>query len=406
MTAAGLKAVATGQVQTRPRTILDYLDDKRVHAGIAAVAGKFMSADRMLRLCVNAVKKAPKLAECDPQTVLGAMMTSAALGLEPNTVQQQAFLIPYKRRAKVGNNWVDVFDCQFQIGARGFVTLAYRSPHIKSLVAEAIHAGDTFEHQLGSSAFLRYSKALANRGALVGAFSYVGLRDGGESAYVLPLDEIEKIRSKSETYRSLLRAIETAEDAKARARAEQNLAETPWIMWADDMAAKSAIKKHAKQLPIASGDALMAAAEIDNTGDTSVLDLRAMTDPDVARAVVEEGAEPPALQHQPAETIDFGAPDDQGEVVPRGQAGTAATKNAAPPPPAPPAGRAPAQGRGRTTGGAPAFSEAAFEKRLKDCSDRDTLAVLADELRSIEDDDARIRLGAIWEKRDAELAGR
>ena len=88
------------------------------------------------------------------------------------------------------------------------------------------------------------------------------------------------------------------------------------------------------------------------------------------------------------------------------EAGTAATKNAAPPPPAPPAGRAPAQGRGRTTGGAPAFSEAAFEKRLKDCSDRDTLAVLADELRSIEDDDARIRLGAIWEKRDAELAGR
>ena len=98
MTAAGLKAVATGQVQTRPRTILDYLDDKRVHAGIAAVAGKFMSADRMLRLCVNAVKKAPKLAECDPQTVLGAMMTSAALGLEPNTVQQQAFLIPYNTK--------------------------------------------------------------------------------------------------------------------------------------------------------------------------------------------------------------------------------------------------------------------------------------------------------------------
>ena len=399
--AAGLKAVVTGQVQTRPKTILDFLEDKRVHAGIAAVAGKFMSADRMLRLCVNAVKKTPKLIECDPQTVLGAMMTSAALGLEPNTVQQQAFLIPYKRRAKVGNNWVDVFDCQFQIGARGFVTLAYRSPHIKSLTAEAIHEGDTFEHQLGSSAFLRYSKALANRGALIGAFSYVGLRDGGESAFVLPLDEIEKIRGKSETFRSLLRAIEIAEDQKARARAEQNLAETPWIMWADDMAAKSAIKKHAKQLPIASGDALMAAAEIDNTGAASVLDLRAMTDPDVARAVVDEGAEPPAIEHQPGETMEFGGEDPERERVPRSQ--SPAARTAAPPP-------APAQARQaaatRRQAGAPQFDEAAFEKRLRDCKDRDTLAVLGDELRSVENEDARIRLGAIWEKRDAELGTR
>lgn len=401
--AAGLKAVATGQVQTRPKTILDFLEDKRVHAGIAAVAGKFMSPDRMLRLCVNAVKKTPKLIECDPQTVLGAMMTSAALGLEPNTVQQQAFLIPYKRRAKVGNNWVDVFDCQFQIGARGFVTLAYRSPHIKSLTAEAIHEGDTFEHQLGSSAFLRYSKALANRGALIGAFSYVGLREGGESAFVLPLDEIEKIRGKSETFRSLLRAIETAEDQKARARAEQNLAETPWIMWADDMAAKSAIKKHAKQLPIASGDALMAAAEIDNTGDASVLDLRSMADPDVARSVIDEGAEPPAIEHQPAETMDFGGREDaERERVPRGQSPAA---RPAAPPPATPAARTPATPT-RRQAGPPQFDEAAFEKRLRDCKDRDTLAVLGDELRSVENEDARIRLGAIWEKRDADLGTR
>mgnify|MGYP000090093164 CR=1 FL=1 len=139
-----LRAAATGQAPQPPKTIFSYLDDPRVKAGIAAVAGKYLTPERMLRLCVMAVKKTPKLAQCDPQTVLGAMMTSAALGLEPNTVQQQAFLIPYNTRRKVGNEWVDHLECQFQIGYRGFLTLMHRSPLIGSCQAEAIHEADRF----------------------------------------------------------------------------------------------------------------------------------------------------------------------------------------------------------------------------------------------------------------------
>jgi recombination protein RecT len=307
MSSTALKAAATGSVSRPQRTIFDYLDDPRVKAGIAAVAGRYLTADRMLKLCINAVKKTPQLMKCDPQTVLGAMMTSAALGLEPNTIQQQAFLIPYKRRAKIGDSWVDVHECQFQVGARGFVTLAYRSPHIKSLAAEAIHDGDKFEHEIGSSTFLRYAKNLRERGALIGSFSHVLMAEGGESVCILPLDEILKIRSKSETYRALVRGVETAESAKDKARAEEKLAETPWVMWEDDMATKSAIKKHAKLLPIASGDALVAAADIDNRSDVSgnTIDMRAMVDPDAVRSVIGDGMSPPAIEHQPAETFDF-----------------------------------------------------------------------------------------------------
>lgn len=305
MTAEALKAVATGAVKARPKTIFDYLDDPRVKSGLAAVAGKFLSPERMLRLCVNAVKKTPKLLQCDPQTVLGAMMTSAALGLEPNTIQQQAFLIPYKKRAKIGNQWADVFECQFQVGARGFVTLAYRSPRVKSITAEAIHEGDRFEHLLGSESFLRYAKALKDRGELIGAFSHVRMAEGFETACVLPVDELHKIRAKSETYRALVRNAETAENDKERAKAEQQLFETPWVMWEDDMASKSAIKKHAKQLPIASSDALLAAADIDTRGDAATLDLKTMADPDMVRSVVGEGMEAPALEHHEAEPLEM-----------------------------------------------------------------------------------------------------
>src|SRR3546814_531034 len=194
MRASHLSTVTTGGAET-PKTIIGYLrDDPRIEKGIAAVAGKYFTPEKFLSLAVNAVKKTPKLAMCDPQSVLGAFMASAALGLEPNTIQQQAFLIPYKRRANINGEWVDVFDCQFQVGYRGFITLAHRSPEIRSIQAEAIHDGDLFEHMIGTEAFLKYQKTLKDRGDLIGAFSYVRL-DGRSEEHTSGLQSLMRISS-------------------------------------------------------------------------------------------------------------------------------------------------------------------------------------------------------------------
>jgi recombination protein RecT len=391
-----LKAVATGQVARTPRTIFDYLDDKRVRDGLTAVAGKFLTADRMLKLCINAVKKTPLLMKCDPQTVLGAMMTSAALGLEPNTIQQQAFLIPYKKRVKVGNEWIDAYECQFQVGARGFVTLAYRSPYIKSLAAEAIHDGDVFEHELGSETFLRYAKTLRSRGPLIGAFSHVVLKEGGESACVLPLDEILKIRERSETFRALRRAIDTAESAKDKARAEEKFAETPWVMWEDDMATKSAIKKHAKLLPIASSDALLAAADIDNRGEAGgSIDLKALADPDAVRAVVGDGMEAPALEHQEAETPEFPAEQREAEAV--GAAAAPAQQQASAPPPARRASSAPAAKQ--QAGEAKPRDLAHYTQKMENAVDASMGELVLDDAREDLGAEDLGKLNALYEKR-------
>lgn len=305
---------AKRQEKQEPKTIVDLLVDPMTRTRMSVLAGKFLTADRMLRLCVNAIKKTPLLMQCDPQSVLGAMMASAALGLEPNTTQQQAFLIPYKKRAQINGQWVDVYECQFQIGYRGFITLVHRSPRIDSIEAEAIHEGDHFKQMQGSKNFLEYAKALKGRGDLIGAYSLAKLTNGNEIACVLPLDEIHKIRSRSETYNALVRKLEAAENEKERAKASQKLADTPWVLWEDDMAAKSAIKKLCKQLPIAAGDMISAAAELDSANEAGVIDMSVMTDPEVVRAVVEDGIEPPAdteqkdsaapvLENQQAETI-------------------------------------------------------------------------------------------------------
>lgn len=312
-----LRAAATN---TKVKTIFDYLQDPRIQKGLGAVAGKFLTADRMLRLCTNAVRKTPDLAKCDPMSVLGAMMSSCALQLEPNTPQQQAFLIPYKRWRKNGEVWVADVECQFQIGARGFITLAYRSPVIQSIESHAIRVGDHFKHQQGSRSFLEYEVNLESRGALRGAFSYVRLKDGTELSCVLPLDEIMKIRARSETWRKLVENVEKAKPGKDKAEAERKLAETPWVMWEDDMASKSGTKKHAKQLPLAPGDAMTTAADIDDAADAGVIDLAAMANVDQAVAVARGEEDVPrteggAIEHDTSDRSFDGFGQREREAV-------------------------------------------------------------------------------------------
>ncbi len=402
---AATGAGAPDQAARPTRTIFDLLDDKRTQAGLIAVAGKFLNPERMLRLCTNAVRKTPKLAQCEPASVLGAMMASAALGLEPNTVQQQAFLIPYKRRAFVDGRWSDVLECQFQIGYRGFVTLIYRSPLVARLTAGSVRVGDHFAHREGSKSFLEYEIGLDGRGALRAAFSHVEMREGrGESAVVLPADEVMKIRGRSETYRSAVRAIEQAENEKARQKAEAALAESPWILWEDEMATKSAIKRHAKLLPVASSDLLLAAAEIDSSGDAGRLDLRSFTDPDFARSVILDEAPVPTLEHAepppPVSTEAFGQRDrvevpagaDERPDPDAPEAAAGARNGAAEPPkrgrgasgsaPAPRASAGPAARPAETPAPTP-MTYAAWADRISKARDADEAGVELDAARGV-----------------------
>lgn len=386
------------QPQQKPKGIFDVLQSDSFKKGVGAVIGKIMTPDRMISLCINAVKKTPLLMQCDRDTVLGALMASAALGLEPNTVQQQAFLIPYKKKKKDRGQWIEYYDCQFQIGARGFVTLIYRSPEIKRLTAETVHANDLFEHMQGSQAFLRYAKSMRDRGDAIGAFSHVMLASGEESACILPLDEIHKIRSKSETYLSLTGKV--AEDNTPYNR--KKLDETPWVMWFDDMASKSAIKKHAKVLPISGASMIAAASELDNKADMGAIDMRTFMDPDAARAVVDGEMDVPEAPHADAPPA-LEAP--QAPVVDLNQMNSRRAQVAVP---ATYATQQEPQQR-QQHAEPPVFDTEKFADRMQSAADKndlESLHLLADELRDVKDDDARATLEGMYQRLRAEIEER
>ena len=134
-------AAARTQEGARP-TIQQYI--KQMAPAIKAALPAVMTPERFTRITLSALSSAPKLQECTPTSFLGAMMTAAQLGVEPNTPLGQAYLIPYKRNFKEGGQWQSVMECQFQLGYKGLIDLAYRSGEVSTIMAQVVYEKDEF----------------------------------------------------------------------------------------------------------------------------------------------------------------------------------------------------------------------------------------------------------------------
>ena len=79
-------------------------------------------------------------------------MQAAQLGVEPNTPLGQAYLIPYRNHGQL--------ECQFQLGYKGLIDLAYRSGEITSISAHEVCENDDFEYELSLDEKLKHKPAL------------------------------------------------------------------------------------------------------------------------------------------------------------------------------------------------------------------------------------------------------
>jgi len=150
-------AVATAQKKpTPPAVFVKNLIDKRM-ADIKSALPSVMTPERFARIASTAVSANPKLAEAcvkSPMTFLGAMMTAAQLGVEPNTPLGQAYLLPFNNWDK--NTGTKVLQVQFQLGVYGVIDLAYRSGEVVMIDAQVVYEKDQFEYELGLDPKLRH----------------------------------------------------------------------------------------------------------------------------------------------------------------------------------------------------------------------------------------------------------
>lgn len=204
------------QNTNKVNSIKDYI--KLYENQIARALPSVLTAERFSRMVSTAITKNSKLAECTPQSFIGAMLTAAQLGLEPNTPLGQAYLIPY------GNA------CQFQIGYKGLLELAYRSGDIKTLEARCVYENDEFSIEYGLNPNLIHKPCFRDKGELIGVYAVYHTSNGGYAFEFMSKEEIDIHKNKFS---------KTA-----------NKNDSPWKVDYEAMAKKTVIKKLLKYAPL------------------------------------------------------------------------------------------------------------------------------------------------------------
>lgn len=193
-----------------------------------------MKPERLVRIALTLIRQNPALAECTPESFLGALFVSAQLGLEP--VAGLAYILPFNNSRKIGGEWKTVKEAQFVNGYKGLAALFYR--HEKSLTLDwgIVHEKDDFAYEHGTAAFLRHKPANGERGAVQGFYVIAGMQGGGKVFRYMSIEECMAHGKKhSKTY-----------DKKA----ETFNSKSPWHTNPDAMCLKTVLIQLAKLLPL------------------------------------------------------------------------------------------------------------------------------------------------------------
>lgn len=210
---------------------------------LASMEGEFAKAlpahlpvERFMRLALTEVNQSSALAACTPQSLLGALVTAAQLGLEPGGPLGQFYLTPRKIKG--------VMQVVPIVGYQGLRDLAYRSGQVDSIQAVIVREGDVFRRG-----------ADADRGIW---FEWEPAADDDDSRPMVGVLAVARIRGAGTVWRYLTR--QRVLERRDRGSAGQN---GPWASDFDAMALKTALRDLAKDLP--KSTALAVATQVDET---------------------------------------------------------------------------------------------------------------------------------------------
>lgn len=176
--------------EARPPTIYEYLNKDNIKAEIAKGLSGSISPERFVRVVMTSLRANPRLAQCTTESIMGAIMISAQLGLEPNTPLGQAHIIPY-RNGKTGQ-----YEATFQLGYAGLLELAYRTGEYQSITVREVYANDHFRYAYGLDPILEHVPADEPDGDPVKYYAAYRLKNGGSSFEVWSKEKVEKHRGR------------------------------------------------------------------------------------------------------------------------------------------------------------------------------------------------------------------
>nr|DAM42650.1 MAG TPA: RecT protein [Caudoviricetes sp.]DAO76564.1 MAG TPA: RecT protein [Caudoviricetes sp.] len=206
--------------ENKSKTIFDV-----IQAGakqFATALPKHVNSERFVRIAITTIRQNPKLVKCSQESLLGALMVSAQLGLEPGTLGQ-CYLIPFENK-KAGT-----VECQFQIGYKGLIELLRRSGQLSDIYSYTVYENDDFNIEYGLSRTLTHKPNFDERGEIKGFYAVAILKDGAKAFEYMTKDEV------------------THHEEKYRKGSYKN---DVWNKNFEEMAQKTVVKKLLKWLPV------------------------------------------------------------------------------------------------------------------------------------------------------------
>jgi len=136
------------------------------------------------------VKSNSMLAECEPNSVVGAAMTAATLNLPLNNSLGFAYIVPYNQKQANGTyNKV----AQFQIGYKGFIQLGQRSGQYKTINVSEVKQGElAYVDFLTGETEFNWLPRDSKRASLptIGYVGYIELLNGFRKSWYMTIDEL------------------------------------------------------------------------------------------------------------------------------------------------------------------------------------------------------------------------
>jgi recombination protein RecT len=173
----------------------------------------------MARVALTAYNSNSKLKECEPMSILAAVLISSQLGLEINTPLGQAYIIPYGKQA------------QFQIGYKGLLDLAYRSGEYQVIYAMEVYENDEFDYEYGLDPFIKHKPHRQPKGEPIYYYAVYRTKNGGSNFRVWSREKVQ-------------------DHAKKYSQAVKKGWTSPWKTDFDSMAKKTVLKDLMKYAPM------------------------------------------------------------------------------------------------------------------------------------------------------------
>lgn len=155
-------------------------------------------AAQLVRDALTCLRTIKKLNQCSPESVLGALMTCAQLGLRPG-VLGQAWPLPFWD--KDANEGRGGFNATLIIGYQGYIDLANRSGRVDDIIARTVYEDDVFDVDYGLDSRLVHKPAMFRDGYMENLdqepvarayYAVVRYKGSGSAFWVMSRAQVER----------------------------------------------------------------------------------------------------------------------------------------------------------------------------------------------------------------------